>query len=153
MYPAYQARMSRRVSIEERIQGCFERSENGRAPPDGSDVLVALAAYTRWLGGDEPRGVEPSWRGRNHLDEGRRIAVTELRVDQGERIYAARCATCHGVDGQGLGAGASVSPDAIIPPPLWGPRSFNDGAGMARVYTLAGFLRWAMPLGTAGSLS
>ena len=42
---------------------------------------------------------------------------------------------------------------ALAPPPLWGPRSFNDGAGVARIYTLAGFIRWAMPLGAGGTVS
>ena len=38
-------------------------------------------------------------------------------------------------------------------PPLWGPRSYNDGAGLARVYTLAGFIRHAMPAGAPGTLN
>jgi len=49
---------------------------------------------------------------------------------------------CHGADGQGVSG-----------PPLWGPGSFNDGAGTGRVYTLAGFIRYAMPLSAPGSLS
>ena len=33
-------------------------------------------------------------------------------------------------------------------PPLWGPDSFNDGAGMARLITIAGFVHGNMPAGT-----
>jgi S-sulfosulfanyl-L-cysteine sulfohydrolase len=165
VYPSFQPRADRLLSIEERVQGCFERSENGVAPPAGSDALEAVTAYVRWLAADEPRGVDPPWRHRNKIDESRRVPIAELRVDEGGRLYAARCATCHGLDGQGLipdggvnGASTgstllSAQGVALAPPPLWGPRSFNDGAGVARIYTLAGFIRWAMPLGAGGTVS
>lgn len=41
--------------------------------------------------------------------------------------------------------------DAI--PPLWGPQSFNDGAGMSHVATAAALIQAKMPLGRGGSLS
>ena len=154
MYPAFQKRAGRAMTIEERIQGCFERSENGSAPPAGSDVLTALTAYVRWLSDGEPRGAEPPWRGGNRLGESRRVAIGEIDVKAGERLYGERCASCHGVDGRGgaqaMDAGGA---DTVVPPPVWGPRSFNDGAGAGRVYTLAGFIRWAMPLGASGTLN
>ena len=37
--------------------------------------------------------------------------------------------------------------------PLWGDGSWNDGAGAARVYTLAGILRYTMPYLNPGSLT
>src|SRR5262249_35804277 len=39
------------------------------------------------------------------------------------------------------------------PGPLWGPDSWNDGAGAARVFTLAGIIRYSMPYLDPGSLS
>ena len=36
---------------------------------------------------------------------------------------------------------------------MWGPGSWNDGAGAARIYTLAGIIRYAMPYLDPGSLS
>ncbi len=54
---------------------------------------------------------------------------------QGRALYAQACARCHGGEGEGTG----------LAPPLWGPRSFNVGAGMARLYTAAGFIRDNMP--------
>jgi thiosulfate dehydrogenase len=36
---------------------------------------------------------------------------------------------------------------------LWGPDSWNDGAGAARVYTLAGIIRYTMPYLDPGNLS
>jgi thiosulfate dehydrogenase len=37
--------------------------------------------------------------------------------------------------------------------PLWGSDSSNDGAGAARVYTLAGIIRFTMPYLDPGSLT
>jgi thiosulfate dehydrogenase len=48
------------------------------------------------------------------------------------------------------GAGGAGNPAANIPP-LWGPKSFNDGAGMNT--KMAGFVKANMPLGRGGSLS
>ena len=58
-----------------------------------------------------------------------------------------RCTTCHGTDGQGVAVGDKK------PGPLWGPDSWNDGAGAARIYTLAGIIRYAMPYLDPGSLT
>src|SRR5579863_7590490 len=65
----------------------------------------------------------------------------------GDAVFAKRCAACHGQDGAGLAA----APDLVhgfIFPPLWGPNSFNDGAGMHRVLTAARFIKARMPLGS-----
>jgi thiosulfate dehydrogenase len=61
----------------------------------------------------------------------------------GAAIFASICSVCHGKDGQGGG----------IYPPLWGPRSYNIGAGMARLYTLSSFVRSNMPFDKPGSLT
>jgi thiosulfate dehydrogenase len=37
--------------------------------------------------------------------------------------------------------------DGYLFPPLWGPDSFNNGAGMTRVLTAARFIKARMPLG------
>ena len=39
------------------------------------------------------------------------------------------------------------------PGPLWGPNSWNDGAGAARVYTLAGIIRYTMPYLDPGNMT
>ena len=38
-------------------------------------------------------------------------------------------------------------------PPVWGPKSYDDAAGFARVYTLAGFVRHAMPGNQPGAIT
>jgi thiosulfate dehydrogenase len=39
--------------------------------------------------------------------------------------------------------------DGYVFPPLWGPDSFNNGAGMNRVLTAARFIKARMPFGQA----
>ena len=53
---------------------------------------------------------------------------------------------CHGEDGAGLLAAEDRSKGYLFPP-VWGPDSFNNGAGMHRVLTAARFIKARMPLG------
>ena len=62
-------------------------------------------------------------------------------------LFLEKCINCHGQDGQGVQIGDKKAA------PLWGPGSWNDGAGAARIYTLAGIIRYAMPYLDPGSLS
>jgi thiosulfate dehydrogenase len=41
----------------------------------------------------------------------------------------------------------------VVYPPLWGPRSYNWGAGMARIDLAAGFVRANMPFDQPGTLT
>ena len=43
------------------------------------------------------------------------------------------CAACHGDKGQGLRRGKAGDGDGYQFPPLWGPDSYSNGAGMARM--------------------
>ena len=63
-------------------------------------------------------------------------------------IVKTRCAACHGQDGGGL----KSADGGYVMPPVWGPQSFNDGAGLARPSVAAAFIRTKMPLGRGGSL-
>jgi thiosulfate dehydrogenase len=67
-------------------------------------------------------------------------------VEAGRRVFEDRCLLCHGGDGAGLRATADPR-DGYVFPPLWGPDSFNDGAGMHRVLTAARFIKARMPFG------
>lgn len=143
-FPAYNGRAGRVISLEDRIRGCFLRSMNGTPPPYDSEELLAVSAYISWLSEGHAVGANPPWRGKNRIAEEARIPIEQLDPEAGKALYLGTCASCHGADGQGV-AGAY--------PPVWGPGSYNDGAGAARVYTLAGFLRYAMPLSAPGSLT
>lgn len=146
VFPVSRNREGRLFSLEDRIRGCFMRSMNGTQPPFDDPDLLALSAYITWLSRGTPVGESPEWRGRNRIAEDARIPIDELDPAEGEALFAERCAMCHGADGQNTRYGNAS------PGPLWGDGSWNDGAGFARVYTLAGFIRYAMPLTEPGSL-
>lgn len=146
LFPVSRGREGRLFSLEDRIGGCFLRSMNGTPPEHGSREMLAIVAYITWLSEGQPVGESPAWRGRNEIPVAARLPIERLDVARGEQVYQ-QCIACHGVDGQGI----AVS--GVKPGPLWGPDSWNDGAGMARIYTAAGFIRHAMPLTAPGSLS
>lgn len=147
VFPEYRARSGRLISLEDRVRDCFERSMNGTPPAFDSPVLLSVAAYVAWLSTGQPTGRSPAWRGRNTIAKAAQVPVARLDTAAGHAVYRRVCVACHGADGQGVDLGI------VRPGPLWGPRSWNDGAGMARVYTAAGFIRYAMPLNAPGSLS
>jgi len=144
VFPEYRARRGRVESLEERIDDCFLRSMNGKALPPTSPEMIGLLAYTAWLSQGIPIGVEVVGRGFRDL-----AAPATPDAAHGKTLFAAKCAACHGADGQGTPGG----PAGYYFPPLWGARSFNDGAGMARVSVAAAFLQAKMPLGSGGTLS
>jgi len=63
-------------------------------------------------------------------------------------VYQANCAACHQPDGQGKRNGVPGDAKGYLYPPLWGPDSFNDGAGMHRLMASAAFVHANMPFGT-----
>lgn len=79
-----------------------------------------------------------------------KIADPELSPsrERGEIVYKETCASCHGVNGEGIKANGVQSF-----PPLWGAEAFNWGAGMMRVNTAAYFIYENMPLGKSVQLT
>jgi thiosulfate dehydrogenase len=144
VFPEYRARRGRVESLTERINDCFVRSMNGKALPPESREMIGLLAYVWWLSTGVPTGVEVQGRGFKEF-----AAPSKPDPARGAKLYAAKCGACHGADGAGL-RGAN---DTYAFPPLWGPQSFNTGAGMARVSVAAGFVQAKMPLGSGGTLS
>jgi thiosulfate dehydrogenase len=76
-----------------------------------------------------------------------RIKEPERAADpgRGAEVYAQVCAACHGSDGLGQRAQNGLGYQF---PPLWGPDSYNNGAGMSRLLTAAAYALHNMPLGT-----
>ena len=133
-YPAWAPREQRVITLEDRILNCFIRSQNGTRPPNGGELSVALAAYISWLSeGYKIRLNASKSLGPNQMQM---LDVDQFTpsVERGAELYRDRCADCHADDGGGGDA-----------PPVWGPQSFNDGAGMARIDKLASWLKVAMP--------
>ncbi len=144
-YPAYRAKNHHVNTFAERLQECFRFSMNGKAPPLGDPVLVALESYASWMGRNATSRLVLPERGFPEIqkpDQG-------ISQERGKTLYVAHCASCHGLDGEG----EKKSDGTVVIPPLWGMRSFNWGAGMARIDHAAAFIKANMPLGTAGTLS
>lgn len=66
----------------------------------------------------------------------------------GKQVYMIYCAACHGAEGQGVRRGKVGDADDYRFPPVWGPDSYNNGAGMSRGILAAGFVKGNMPSGT-----
>ncbi|WP_245581969.1 c-type cytochrome [Phyllobacterium phragmitis] len=151
-YPAVMPRAGREVDLVMRINGCFQRSMNGKPLARESAEMQAMVAYMDWLRQGVAKGTKVAIRNVRSIDES---LIPD--PERGKAIYAAQCAFCHGADGQGM---KDQSGDYIFPP-LWGDESFNIGAGMARTYKAAQFIKYAMPpamnltppLGAGGVLS
>ncbi len=143
-YPAFRSKDGAVSTFAARIQGCFRYSMNGKAPPLGDPVLVALESYAYWLAKGAPVGTKLQGTGYAKLAAPAQAA----NFERGRHIYDADCALCHGPNGQGQTSGG-----AQAFPPLWGPHSFNWGAGMHQIGSAASFISANMPLSQGGSLS
>jgi thiosulfate dehydrogenase len=143
-FPTYMARENEVRTIEERINGCFERSMSGKAIPVGGKEMKALVSYIQFLSLDIPIGKTPQGRGSPALPMMTRAADPK----KGLEAFNNYCAECHGDDGLGVRNGEKGDAKGYMFPPLWGPDSYNDGAGMHRVIASASFIHANMPFGT-----
>jgi thiosulfate dehydrogenase len=146
LYPAFSARVNAVQTMADRINDCMLRSMNGRALPADSRELKAIEAYIQFLGADQPADTPLVGRGAPRLPLPRQ-ATDPVR---GAAIYQHFCAACHRADGQGVRYSPLDAQDKqqrYLFPPLWGPDSYNDGAGMAHVITAAWFAHANMPRG------
>ena len=143
-FPQYRAREDAVSTIEERVNGCMERSMNGKPLPLGSDEMKAFVAYIHFLSQGIPVGQEVE----GAATKATRVPDRRADLVAGRQVYQAQCVACHGPDGQGVRAGAAGSAQGYVFPPLWGKDSFNNGAGMNRLLTATRFIRHNMPQGT-----
>lgn len=136
-FPQYRPRSAIVERLEDRINDCFRRSMNGTPlAVEGADMRD-MVAWLAWISRGVPLGSTVPGHGSP--------AVPPRVPDPaaGATLFAADCSRCHGGAGEGT----------VIAPPVWGDSSYNIGAGMARVRTLASFLRHNMPYDRPGSLT
>jgi thiosulfate dehydrogenase len=176
IFPEYNKRTGRVFTLNERIVGCLLRSINATGSRDPAMVtrhendlqgstlnsrtreVQDLAAYITWLSSGLAIDKNIPWRGHNSLPTYSLLPVQNLDPKLGRKYFNELCASCHGKDGQGTGTDTyQIAKQLGIKPkhpgPLWGPNSWNDGAGAARTYTLAGMIRQWMPYLTPGILT
>jgi thiosulfate dehydrogenase len=135
-FPQYNARSGRVIRMEDRINECVRRSLNGKPLADSSRAMSDMVAYMAFLSNGIPHGSHAPWLGY------RRLKSRPGDAARGDTLYALNCARCHGAHGEGT----------PVAPPSWGPQSFAIGAGMARISTIAAFIRWNMPFDRPASL-
>jgi thiosulfate dehydrogenase len=142
-FPRYSARSGAEITIEERVNSCMTRSLNGRAIPSDAPEMQAFVAYIKFLS----TGVLPGQRipglGAGKIPELDRAADPA----RGRAVYVAQCADCHNTDGSGIRRSLPTTDLGYVIPPVWGPDSFNDGAGMSRLIAAANFVHSNMPRG------
>ncbi len=97
VFPLFIGRENEVRTLEERINGCPERSMNGRALPVGSPQMKAILTYIQFISAGVPTG---------HSAEGRATPPLPLPAaasdpTHGAAVFAAICAVCHQADGQG----------------------------------------------------
>ena len=138
LFPSYQKRWRTVETLNERVQDCFLFSENGKAPPLDGHVVTAVLAYIQWISHGQRIGIRPE--GVGFVDPGPKPQGADRML--GRSIYRTVCASCHGARGQGTRG----------KPPLWGPKSYNAGAGLAKPKMLAAFVLHNMPANMPGIL-
>lgn len=142
-FPQYRGREDAISTTDERINGCMERSMNGKKLPLDSAEMKAMLTYLHFLSTGIPVGAKLDGGGTLKLKPLARAADPVA----GKKVYATTCVACHGDQGQGVRRGKAGDANGYQFPPLWGADSYNNGAGMARVTLAAGFIKGNMPSG------
>lgn len=137
-YPRVMPRAGKEIDLQARINGCFKRSMNGKPLDREGPEMKAMLAYMKWLSQNTPKDQMVDIKNAGSVDES--LVPDPIR---GEKIYQVQCASCHGDNGEGI---KDARGDVVFPP-LWGEESFNIGAGMARTYKAAAFVKYNMPMG------
>ena len=138
-FPQFGGRANKMGTLEDRINGCMERSMNGKAFPSDAPQLKAMIAYMRWFDEGIPKLNTKVFKGYPNIE----IPAIAVNLKLGASIYKRECVLCHGAQGQGIRY--QDKEKGYQYPPLWGNDTFNDGAGMNRVLTAAAFIKNNMP--------
>lgn len=143
-YPRFSGRDGAERDLRDRVNGCMTRSMNGAELPRDSIEMLSIEMYINKL------SAQYAVMGETKRESNEPPAFAEpdrvANIAAGQNVYEQRCETCHGENGQGLAAAVEQS-EGYLFPPLWGPDSFNNGAGMTRILTAARFIKARMPLG------
>jgi thiosulfate dehydrogenase len=140
-YPQFRARSNNVQDIYGRVNDCFKRSLNGQAIDTNSLEMLSIYSYIKWLGARVKKGQKPANAGLPKLP----ILDRAASPQKGKFVYTSYCQACHGKQGEGLLSNNGT----YVYPPLWGKNSYNNGAGLYRVSSLASFVSNNMPLGSA----
>lgn len=140
-FPQYNARGDKVVTLTDRINGCMQRSMNGKVMPPNSPEIKAMLAYMHWISQGVSVGAHVEGEGLAN------VALIDRAADpaKGKVIYEEKCVACHGANGEGMQNPDWKSGDYYLYPPLWGNDSYNTGAGMYRLIKAAQYIKHNMP--------
>lgn len=144
-FPQYRGREDDISTVEERINGCLERSMNGKALALDSREMKAFTTYIHFLS----RGIPVGAQIEGAATKGSKPPNRRADLAAGKTIYQAQCQVCHGEKGEGRRNGVKGDALGYLFPPVWGKDSFNDGAGMNRILMAMRFIKHNMPQGVS----
>lgn len=137
-YPQYRSREDKILTLADRINNCIERPHSGIALKLDSREMTAMLCYMKWLGASVPVN--------QHVvgDSPFELPFIDRAADpvKGEAVYKKECVACHGANGEGKMRADNVCYEF---PPLWGPKSYQPGSSIHRVYKAAAFIYVNMP--------
>ena len=139
-YPKFRARSGSTEDIYKRVNDCFERSLNGKPLDTLSKEMQSIKAYLMFLSRDVQKGTTVKGSGLIALENLTRPADPVM----GRKVYTEKCMSCHMADGRGVKTQDGME---YSYPPLWGPASYNDAAGLYRISNFARYAKANMPLG------
>lgn len=142
-FPMYRSREDQISTLEERINGCMERSMNGKPLPLNSTEMKAFVTYMHFLSRDIPIGAEIE----GQLTKPTQLPNRRADVKAGEAIFKTTCVACHGENGAGRRVGKVGDAQGYVFPQLWGKDTFNNSTGMHRLITATRFIKYNMPQG------
>ncbi len=67
-FPQYNARGDKAITLADRINGCFERSTNGKRMPSDTPEMKAMLTYMQWLSQGVPVGAKIEGQGLKKID-------------------------------------------------------------------------------------
>lgn len=138
----YPEKTGKKRDLKERINGCMQRSMNGKKLPRSSTEMNAMVDYLDFLSTNTEHADTDPWTQGIELDESE---LPKASAKDGKTLFKDHCMKCHGEDGGGK--------ESINTPALWGEDSFKEGSGMSRNTMATQFIHDAMPKDDPGSLS
>ncbi len=145
LMPTMMTDRNKPTRFDRRVLRCYARSMNWFDLGTESPVLPYVRIYSNWLAQKDGLQIGVLYPGRgmprlyDTLGQGSSILA-------GEKIYKTVCSGCHGKNGWG---GVGKIYKGYEPPPLAGPYSYNNAAGLAKRDRLAGFIYFNMPPGAS----
>lgn len=142
-FPQYNGRADKIINLEDRINGCMQRSMNGKPMPLNSKEIRAMVAYMTFLSQGTPINAKTKGQGLIKIDYIDRAADPS----KGKIVFEERCSSCHGEHGEGVINPEKGKETYYVFPALWGEDSYNTGAGLYRLLKCAAYIKGTMPKG------